>query len=82
MIGARRASTLTGADNNAITRFKILRGLRDQGLVTPDEYRLRRQVNLGALMRYTNPPPASGLGAEGGSRGRGSWLRMRGGGTG
>lgn len=61
MIGVRRASTLTVADNNAITRFKILRDLRDQGLVTPDEYRLRRQANLGALMRYTKPPPASGL---------------------
>jgi tetratricopeptide (TPR) repeat protein len=58
---ARRAGVLSAGDNNAISRFKILRGLRDQGLITPDEYSLRRRANLGALLRHTTPPPASGL---------------------
>ncbi len=58
---ARRVGTLSAGDNNAISRFKILRGLRDQGLITPDEYNLRRQTNLGALLPHTAPPPAAGL---------------------
>ncbi len=53
---------LTASDGNAVSRFKILRGLRDQGLITPDEFNIRRQVNLGALLQFTKPPPASGLG--------------------
>ncbi|HLN23381.1 MAG TPA: SPOR domain-containing protein [Patescibacteria group bacterium] len=49
-------------DANIILRFQTLRRLLDDGLITRDEYNLRRGANLGALLRYTAPPPAQGLG--------------------
>ena len=48
-------------DANVVSRFKTLIALRDQGLVTPDEFRTRRRANVGALLPLTAPPPAAGL---------------------
>jgi tetratricopeptide (TPR) repeat protein len=52
---------LTDADANVVSRFETMRVLRDQGLVTPDEYAVRRQANIGALLPLSSPPPAAGL---------------------
>lgn len=69
--GARMSSTdfdsvpLTsgygGGDGAVVSRFATLRALRDQGLITQDEYRARRSANLGALLPLTAPPSAAGL---------------------
>ena len=48
-------------DKFVLSRFTTLRALRDQGLVSPDEFRSRRQANIGALLPLTSPPPAAGL---------------------
>ena len=50
-----------GADANVMSRFATLKALRDQGLITQDEYRQRRQSSIGALLPLTSPPPAAGL---------------------
>lgn len=49
------------ADLNIVARFKTMRGLLDQGLITQDEFVQRRQVNLGALLPMSAPPAATGL---------------------
>ena len=51
----------TGKDANITYRFATLRALRDQGLLTPQEYNARRRANIGALLPLTSPPPAAGL---------------------
>jgi hypothetical protein len=51
----------SGTDANVISRFATLRALRDQGLITQDEFQQRRRSNLGALLPQTSPPPAAGL---------------------
>lgn len=51
----------TGLDQNVVSRFATLRALRDQGLITQEEYTTRRQANIGALLPLTSPPPAAGL---------------------
>lgn len=48
-------------DANVVSRFVTLKVLRDQGLITQEEYDVRRRVNIGALLPLTSPPPASGL---------------------
>jgi tetratricopeptide (TPR) repeat protein len=50
-----------GADANVVARFVTLKALRDQGLVTNEEFNARRQANIGALLPLTSPPPAAGL---------------------
>jgi len=50
-----------GADANIVSRFSTLRALRDQGLITQQEFNQRRQTNIGALMPLTSPPPSAGL---------------------
>jgi len=52
---------ISASDKNVIARFETLKVLRDQGLITPDEYTVRRNVNRGALLKMTAPPPAAGL---------------------
>jgi hypothetical protein len=52
---------LAAADNNIISRFETLRLLLDQGLITPEEYKVRRTANIGALLPLASPPPAAGL---------------------
>lgn len=49
------------AEANVAGRFRILKRLLDEGLVTPDEYRRRRAANLGALLPFTQPAPSVGL---------------------
>ena len=49
------------ADSSIISRFTTLRALRDQGLITQDEFTSRRRTNIGALLPLTSPPPAAGL---------------------
>ncbi len=51
----------TGGDVSVISRFTTIRALRDQGMMTPDEYQARRQANIGALLPLSSPPPAAGL---------------------
>lgn len=48
-------------DKNIISRFATIRALRDQGLLSPDEFAARRQANVGALLPLTSAPPAAGL---------------------
>ncbi len=42
-------------------RFQTLQKLRDEQLVTPEEYAARRAPNLGALLPLSKSPPAAGL---------------------
>lgn len=52
----------TQAETNVATRFRTLRRLLDEGLITPDEHSRRRNTNLGALLPYSaKAPPAQGL---------------------
>ncbi len=50
-----------GGDQNIISRFATMKALKDQGLVTPQEYAARRQANVGALLPLTSPPASAGL---------------------
>jgi tetratricopeptide (TPR) repeat protein len=58
---SRAVGALTGLDGNIISRFATLKALRDQGLITAEEYAARRRTNVGALLPLTSPPPAAGL---------------------
>lgn len=49
------------ADLNIVARFQTLRSLLDQGLITQDEFLVRRKLNAGALLPMSYPSPASGL---------------------
>jgi len=42
-------------------RFKVLRRLLEEDLITPDEYAQRRTANLGALLPLTGGQPSAGL---------------------
>jgi hypothetical protein len=59
--GMAPPGAVSAAEANVAGRFRILKRLLDEGLVTPEEYARRRNANLGALLPYTNPPPAQGL---------------------
>lgn len=48
-------------DLNIVARFKTMRALLAEGLITQEEFLQRRQVNLGALLPMTSKPPATGL---------------------
>lgn len=49
-------------EGNLTRRFRTLKRLLDEGLITPDEFSRRRNVNLGALLPYSaKAPPAQGL---------------------
>lgn len=54
-------SMLDNSDANIASRFKTLKRLRIQGLITQREYNIRRQANIGALLPLTSPPPAASL---------------------
>ncbi len=49
------------ADANIVSRFSTIRVLRDQGLITQQEFASRRRANIGSLLPLTSPPPSSGL---------------------
>jgi len=52
----------TDGETNIANRFRLLKRLLDEGLITPDEYSRRRTANLGALLPYgVASPPAQGL---------------------
>lgn len=52
----------TQAEANVTSRFRTLRRLLDEGLITPDEHARRRNTNAGALLPYSSKlPPAQGL---------------------
>lgn len=55
------AGKFTGPDISIVSRFATLKALRDQGLITDQEYQQRRSSNVGALLPLTSPPPAAGL---------------------
>lgn len=55
------APRVTDAETNVAGRFRILKRLLGDGLITPDEYYGRRMANIGALLPYTQKPPARGL---------------------
>lgn len=49
-------------DFNVIKRFVVFKHLVDEGLVTPSEFKIRRDANIGALLPYTAKTlPAKGL---------------------
>ena len=52
---------LSEGDRNIVSRFETLKDLLDQGLITPEEYKVRREKNVGALVPLTSKPPAAGL---------------------
>lgn len=58
---ASSSTKFAGADANIVSRFKTMIALRDQGLITQEEYQTRRQANVGALVPLIAPPPAAGL---------------------
>lgn len=49
------------ADKNIVERFRSLRTLIEQGLITSDEFNMRRQANVGALLPLSSSPPSAGL---------------------
>jgi hypothetical protein len=61
LVKSDEIGTFTGKDANIISRFTTLRALRDQNLLTQREFIKRRQVNIGALLPLTSPPPSAGL---------------------
>ncbi len=52
---------VTQAERNIARRFETLARLRDEGLITQDEFARRRAANLGALLPYSQDPPGVGL---------------------
>lgn len=52
---------VSDAEVNVAGRFRILKRLLDEGLITPEEYNKRRAANLGALLPFTHSPPGMGL---------------------
>lgn len=52
---------LTQEQLNVRRRFEIFNDLLAMGLVTRQEYMLRRSQNIGAILAYTNETPAIGL---------------------
>ena len=60
-VGEGRAAMASVAEHNVASRFRILKALLDGGLITPEEYRVRRSANTGALLPYTGRAPGVGL---------------------
>lgn len=52
---------MTSAEASVSGRFRILKRLLDEGLITAEEYNARRTANLGALLPLTMPPPSVGM---------------------
>jgi hypothetical protein len=50
-----------GPEGALIRRFKTLQTLLEDGLITREEFDLRRSSNLGALLPYISPLPAANL---------------------
>lgn len=54
-------SMFSHGDKNIVSRFVTLQVLKDEGLLTGEEFAQRRKANIGALLPLTSPPPATGL---------------------
>ena len=52
---------VSDAETNVAGRFRILKRLLDEGLITPDEFSARRAANVGALLPLSAPVPAPSL---------------------
>jgi len=52
---------VSDAEASVAGRFRILKRLYDDGLITPDEYNRRRTANAGALLPFTRSPASAGL---------------------
>lgn len=52
---------VSNAEANMAGRFRILKRLFDEKLITPEEYNRRRSANLGALLPFTQMAPSAGL---------------------
>ena len=52
---------LSEGDRNVVQRFLTFIRLRDEKLVTENEWQIRRAVNLGGLMPYSLAPAGAGL---------------------
>lgn len=59
--GFSQPGRVSDAEANVAGRFRILKRLMDEGLVTPEEYNRRRAANAGALLPFTNPAASAGL---------------------
>lgn len=59
--GSTMSTGLSSADTSIVNRFEALRMLLDEGLITPEEYKVRRAKNVGALLPLSSPPAATGL---------------------
>lgn len=59
--GYSQPGRVSDAEVNVAGRFRILKRLLDDGLITPEEYNRRRAVNTGALLPFTQSPPSVGL---------------------
>lgn len=55
------AARMSDAEANVAGRFRILKRLLDEGLITPEEFAQRRAANAGALLPFTAPVPSIGL---------------------
>lgn len=51
----------TQAEKNVARRFETMSRLRDEGLITQEEFNRRRATNLGAILPYSQDPPGVGL---------------------
>lgn len=52
---------VSDAEVNVAGRFRILKRLLDEGLITPEEYNRRRAANAGALLPFTHSSASVGL---------------------
>lgn len=59
--GGGMSGRVSDAETNSSGRFRILKRLLDEGLITPEEYAKRRSANLGALLPFTHTPPSQGM---------------------
>ena len=51
----------SGTDKNIVNRFVTFKRLLDEGLVTREEYFMRRTPNIGGLLPLSNPQPSIGI---------------------
>lgn len=59
--GYAQPGRVSDAEVNVAGRFRILKRLLDDGLITPEEYSRRRAANVGALLPFTQSPPSVGM---------------------
>ncbi|MBC7951716.1 MAG: SPOR domain-containing protein [Rhodospirillaceae bacterium] len=60
-VGYAPAGRVSDAETNVAGRFRILKRLLEEGLITPEEFNRRRTANAGALLPFTSPSGSVGL---------------------